>query len=215
MHENHEPIWHAQIALIFAIILQFVLSERYTIGPKYLIAGLELLLVIGIGVTTPKVSSKSTVLRRTLSLGIIVLTSIANITSLILVCEALINGSAKIDGHHLLLSALAIYLTNIIIFAIWYWEIDSPGLTGMIDHGKRQPDFLFPQMNLSSRSKVTDAWRPSFVDYLYVSITNASAFSPTDTLPMTHRSKLLMSLQSLTSLITVVLVAARAINILN
>jgi len=96
---------------------------------------------------------------------------------------------------------MAIYLTNIIVFGLWYWELDNTRV--------EVADFLFPQM------ATKPSWRPTFFDYVYVSITNATAFSPTDTLPLTHRAKFLMTLQSVTSLAIVVLVTARAVNILS
>jgi uncharacterized membrane protein len=94
---------------------------------------------------------------------------------------------------------------------LWYWELDSPGLTGAKKHDAK-PKFDFPQME--SKLKEGESWEPTFFDYLYVSITNASAFSPTDTLPLTHMVKAIMSTQALISLLTVVLVTARAVNIL-
>jgi uncharacterized membrane protein len=130
------------------------------------------------------------------------LISLANAVSLGLAINVLFNGGA-VNGHELLISSLAIYLTNVIVFGIWYWELDNTR--------DDVPDFSFPQFNDPSKKQ----WRPTFFDYLYVSITNATAFSPTDTLPLTHRAKLLMTLQSVTALVTVVLVAARAVNILS
>lgn len=98
-----------------------------------------------------------------------------------------------------------------LLFSLWYWEIDrgGPGLRAAGRDG--WPDFLFPQMNDDGLSP---AWRPQFVDYLYVSLTNATAFSPTDTMPLSATVKLMMSLQSLISLVTLGLVIARAVNIL-
>jgi len=98
------------------------------------------------------------------------------------------------------------------VFALWYWELDRGGPDARRRPRHRQPDFLFPQM-------VTPAcagprWAPGFVDYLYVSFTNATAFSPTDTMPLTPWAKMLLLLQALASLLTVALVAARAVNIL-
>ncbi|MEI6237256.1 MAG: hypothetical protein WCP03_01485 [Candidatus Saccharibacteria bacterium] len=101
-------------------------------------------------------------------------------------------------------------MTNIILFALWYWELDSPGFTGLGNPNKT--NFLLPQAILTQ--EIFKNWRPSFFDYLYLSTTNATAFSPTDTMPLNHIAKGLMGLQSLVSLLTLALVAARAINIL-
>jgi uncharacterized membrane protein len=106
-----------------------------------------------------------------------------------------------------------IWLTNVLIFSLWYWQIDrgGPGRRAAAHDGP--PDFLFPQMN-DDRIQ-PPGWRPAFIDYLYTSLTNAIAFSPTDTMPLTAIVKSLMGLQSIVSLITIGLVVARAVNILH
>jgi hypothetical protein len=103
-------------------------------------------------------------------------------------------------------------VTNVLIFALWYWELDRGGpVLRALDRGKR-PDFLFPQM--ADDRWAPPGWMPGFVDYLYVSLTNATAFSPTDTMPLTAMAKMLMGVQAVASLVTVGLVVARAVNIL-
>jgi hypothetical protein len=206
-----EPIWHAQIAILCAVILQLAASPSLSFGPRHSVAILEIFLVLSVGITRPKVHNRNATLHRLLSIGLIVLISVANIFSLILLSKALIDGT-RIDGHTLILSAMAIYLTNIIMFGLWYWELDSTGLSGFVELD-REDDFLFPQMSLKKYREA--GWDAKFIDYLYVSTTNATAFSPTDALPLTHRAKLLMTTQSLTSLLTIALVAARAVNILS
>ena len=106
----------------------------------------------------------------------------------------------------------AIWLTNVIVFALWYWEVDRGGPAARANARKTHPDFLFAQM--SSPELVDKDWEPTFVDYLFLSFTNATAFSPTDVLPLTRWAKLTMMLQSAVSLSTVALVIARAVNIL-
>jgi len=201
---------HAQVALLIAIALQVILDKSLVVGPKYLIAVLELFLIFGIGLTKPHKQTRVSGLRRNFSLTLIALISLANATSMALVAGDLINGSS-IAGKTLLASAGAIFLTNIIIFSLWYWELDSPGLTGLRKHDAA-PKFDFPQ--LESVLAENKGWEPAYSDYLYLSTTNASAFSPTDTLPLTHEVKFLMALQAAISLLAVVLVTARAVNIL-
>lgn len=201
---------HAQTALLIAILLQVVLNKSLVVGPKYAIAALELLLIFGIGLTKPHRQTRVSTLRRHFSLILIALISLANATSMALVAGDLINGS-DLAGKTLLASAGAIFLTNIIIFSLWYWELDSPGLTGLRRHDAA-PKFDFPQME--SQLAEHKGWEPAYSDYLYTSTTNASAFSPTDTMPLTHGVKALMALQALISLVAVVLVTARAVNIL-
>jgi uncharacterized membrane protein len=199
---------HAQLAILVAVALQLTIVSELRVGPKYFIALLELVLVIAVGITAPRRNSKSAAIHKTTSIVLITIISLANATQLVLITNALIHGS-DVPGKSILMGALAIFFTNIIMFGLWYWELDSPGLSGRYDENK-DPDFLFPQLE----SNQLGDWKPTFFDYLYVSITNSTAFSPTDTLPGTHRAKALMSVQSLISLITIVLVTARAVNIL-
>lgn len=194
--KTREPIWHVTVALLVAVALQFALKDNLVFGSKYAVASLEIALIVVLFL--PSLSAH---LKRVFAVLLIALVSLANLISLGLVINALFNQNLA-DGHALLISSVAIYLTNIIVFGIWYWELDNTR--------DDVPDFSFPQFTNGDKQ-----WRPTFFDYLYVSITNATAFSPTDTLPLTHRAKLLMTLQSIVSLATIVLVTARAVNILS
>jgi hypothetical protein len=129
---------------------------------------------------------------------------------LVLVSNSLLHGAVT-DGHLLIYSALIIYATNVIVFGLLYWELDGRSTRGAPD-GVR--DFLFPQQSTNEKETKQPDWQPTFFDYLYVSVTNATAFSPTDAMPLTYRAKLLMTVQAFTSLATIALVAARAVNIL-
>ena len=117
------------------------------------------------------------------------------------------------SGRSLIYAAGAIWVTNVMIFGLWFWELDRGGPYARCSNLRRNPDFLFPQM--TNPDTTTKKWVPTYMDYLYVSFTNALAFSPTDTMPLTPMAKFLMLIQSLVSVITVVLVAARAVNILH
>lgn len=192
-----EASWHIVLAIFIAIGLELILSDALTFGTKYTVAGLEIILLLLL-----VVFPLHAILKRLLAILLLALISVANIISLGLVISALFGGLI-IDGHPLLISSVAIYLTNIIVFGLWYFELDN---TQQV-----VPDFLFAQQ----ASHTSQSWKPTFFDYLYISVTNATAFSPTDTLPLTHRAKLLMAAQSVVSLVTVALVVARAVNILN
>ena len=207
---GRRELWHAQLVFLLAVILQFTIPHQLRVGDRYTIAIIELVLVGGIGITAPKRHISFKGFNRTIAILLIGFLSFANISSLVLVINGLLNGS-QVAGRQLVPAAFAIFITNIIVFSLWYWELDSPGLTGVKKHDAR-PKFDFPQ--LESKLKEAEGWEPTFFDYLYVSITNASAFSPTDTLPLTHAVKAIMSIQALISLLTVVLVTARAVNIL-
>ncbi len=194
-----EPVWHVLLAIGVVILLQLVLNDVLLFDSKYLVVGLEVLLVLILGSFSLTPS-----MRRIFAISLIALISVVNAVSLAIVIDLLVT-SSHIDGRQLLVSSLAIYITNIIVFGIWYWELDNTRVD--------VTDFQFPQAN--SAQSDAPVWRPTFFDYLYVSVTNATAFSPTDTLPLTHRAKFLMMLQSLASLVAVALVAARAVNILS
>lgn len=207
-----EPLWHIEIAVIFAIVLQLAVVQDLTIGPRYLLAIMEVMLLVALRLIAPVTHNLASKIRRFAGLLLTALVTFTNITSLALVSRHLIDGGHS-TGRQLILSAISIYLTNIIIFGLWYWQLDGGGHEGRGTH--RPPvDFLFPQMNTPTLVTEQPHWQPTFMDYLFVSITNGTAFSPTDAMPLTHRAKLLMAIQALVSLSTVALVAARAINIL-
>jgi uncharacterized membrane protein len=138
--------------------------------------------------------------------------TVSNIASAIRLVDGIIHSTVK-SPTNLLAFGGSIWLTNIVVFSLWYWEFDRGGPGARAEALIPYPDFLFPQM--TSTEYAPEHWRPSFFDYLYTSFTNASAFSPTDVLPLTRWAKFLMMMQSATSLITVGLVIARAVNILH
>lgn len=120
--------------------------------------------------------------------------------------------SAGIDGLQLLSSSIAVWVANVLMFSLLYWEIDRGGPEARVNKAENKPDWLFPQEG--AVGDVPADWRPTFVDYLFLGFNTSTAFSPTDTLPLTSRAKILMMLQSAISLATIVVVASRAINIL-
>ena len=137
----------------------------------------------------------------------------ANFASLYLLIRTLLYNGKSVEGTQLLYSSLAIWATNIIVFGLWYWEIDRGGPDDRLEADHGPPDFLYPQM--TAPGCTYEGWSPRFLDYLYVAFTNATAFSPTDTMPLTPMAKVLMMLQSSCSLATIAIVASRAVNILS
>ncbi len=137
--------------------------------------------------------------------------SAANIYSLVALSKFLLHHHPS-NGRELIISGILIWLTNFLIFSLWYWELDRGGPGRRAEGQDGAPDFLFPQM-CDDRIQPRN-WRPHFVDYLYVSLTNATAFSPTDTMPLTAVAKILMGVQSVVSLVTLGLIVARAVNVL-
>ena len=214
IHRRTEPIWHVQLAILVAIAVQISLDKSLVIGPHYSIALIEFILLLAVSFPSfskKEPSQRAVAIRHLLGICLLGLITMTNIASLILVTFYLLNGGVS-DGHQLIYSALAIYATNIIVFGLLYWELDTKSSEGVADGLPR--DFLFPQETTTSRITRQPGWQPTFVDYLYVSVTNATAFSPTDAMPLTYRAKALMTVQGFTALATVALVAARAVNLL-
>jgi hypothetical protein len=141
---------------------------------------------------------------------LVALASAANALLVFGVIASLVSGDEK-SGAQLLMKASTVWLTNIILFGLWFWLFDQGGPTLRFRREQKSPDFLFPQ--LDNPDVAAPGWRPHFIDYMYVSFTNSIAFSPTDTMPLSRWAKLLMLLESGLSALVVLLVAARAVNI--
>jgi len=200
----------AELVVVTAIALQLLLPKRVTAGPNWLLPALEgALLILLIFVAPQKLTSEHAG-RRRLALGTTAIVSIANAISLVLLSRDLLHHNVS-NGHELIIAGVLIWLTNVLIFGLWYWEIDRGGPGRRAAGHDDVPDFLYPQM---TDERMAPGWRPQFLDYLYVSLTNATAFSPTDTMPLTVTAKSLMGLQSIVSLVTLGLVVSRAVNIL-
>jgi uncharacterized membrane protein len=209
-HNDHHPHWHrthtgehrfpVAIVVLIVILLQTILPKELSLSFQREISILEALLLAVLLVVAPRRIHNHHIPLRILSLGLTGVMTLSNTASAVKLIQHLINGSAQ-NGNSLLLSGATIWLTNIVIFALWFWEFDRGGPGARAEALIRYPDFLFPQMQDEH--------------YLYISFTNASAFSPTDVLPLTRWAKMLMLVQSVTSLLTVGLVVARAVNILH
>jgi uncharacterized membrane protein len=206
-----EASWPAQATVLVAIGLQLLLPKRLTIGPTWMLPVLEAALLVGLALASPRRVEYEHFARRRVALAMIGFVSAANITSLYLLSHHLLHHRVT-GGPQLIISGSLIWLTNILIFGLWYWETDRGGPGKRAAGRDRPPDFLFPQM-CDDRIEPAN-WRPQFIDYLYVSLTNAAAFSPTDTMPLTPTAKSIMGLQSIVSLVTVGLIVSRAVNIL-
>ena len=144
-------------------------------------------------------------------LGFLVLGNIATLA--ILVVRLVTENTSDLTGGELLLTAFAIWSTDVLVFGLAFWELDAGGPVARMQAAGRSPtDFQFPQD--SNGDRPSGEWRPQVWDYLYVSLTNAIAFSPTDTMPLSLRAKSVMALESVTSAVIVILVTARAVNVL-
>ncbi len=201
------------MAILVAIALQLVLPDSLIqgLGSRGVIPGFEGALIVVLLITNPGRISREEKRLRVIGVSLIALTTVTNVVSLTELLHALLYGT-KAGGRPLVYASVPIWLTNVIVFGLWYWELDRGGPAARQTPDHRRPDFLFPQMSTPGSSP---GWTPNFFDYIYTSFTNATAFSPTDTMPLTAWAKMLMMLQSLASLVTVAVVVSRAVNILN
>ena len=216
-----EPRWPATLAVLIASGLYLTLPERLQLpfGPhvlwsveRWAMPILELALIVPLSIAAPRRRPNEPGWVRIAAVALIAVVNLANLVSLGLLVQSLLTKTWTHSGTTLLLSSGSIWLTNVLVFALWYWELDRGGPDDRSSPEHREPDFLFPQM--TNPGCAPETWSPGFIDYLYVAFTNATAFSPTDTMPLTPAAKMLMLVQSVISLLTLALVAARAVNIL-
>jgi hypothetical protein len=207
-----EPRWPALIAVFAVVCLHMALRSDLVLGPTWLLPGVVALLLV------PTVVSHQLGRHhfdRTLGFVITSLVTLALIASLVLLVAGL--PSHRQTAGQLLVSAVSLWVTNILVFALWYWRLDAGGPHGRDRRTKHEEGaFLFPQMTMTSEvRRITgqQMWSPNFVDYLFVAFNTSTAFSPTDTPALTPWAKVLMMVQSVISLGVLVLLAARAVNI--
>jgi hypothetical protein len=212
--EDGDPLWPAQLAIAIAIGLHLALSDKLVVGPKWLIPAVEGLLLLTLIVIAPmRVSHSGWRHQRGLLWSILGLVTLTYLVSLGLLVHYLVTGG-KVGGHALIGSGLVLWVTNVLLFSVLYWDLDRGGPLSRYEGTHPWPDFQFPQMENPQFTPMAEKWQPSFVDYLYMALTNATAFSPTDTMPITETAKLLMGVQGTAAIVTVGLVVARAVNIL-
>jgi len=223
----HESVLWPSAAIVTSAILYADLPSRFIAGSssaftilRWAVPGLTALLLAALLVTVPggKVvrslgwhTHELHLTRRWLALAMIAIVSVANAVSIVLLVHLLING-AHANAHLLLRAAVHMWVVNVLLFGLWYWQLDGGGPLSRPACLPHDRDFLFPQQ--TEPALLEGGWHPMFLDYLYVSFTNASAFSPTDTLPLSRWAKMLMLVQSAMSLSLAVMVVARAVNIL-
>ena len=196
-----------------AVALQYPLRGRLVLlHPFWLLPTLEGLLLVALITANPRRINRESRAIRLTSLTLAALLSLANAWSVARLVIGLVNGTEGNTAGPLLITGGTIWLTNVIVFALWYWEFDRGGPVARANADRMYPDFMFAQM--ASPQLAPPDWEPAFADYLYLSFTNAAAFSPTDVLPLSRWSKMAMTAQATVSIVTVALVVARAVNIL-
>jgi uncharacterized membrane protein len=208
-----EPTWPATLAITFTILIHLYLPDQFTFGPRWLLPVVLSAVIIPVSILSPRRTANESRYRQWIAVVVIGLVSLMNGINLVMLMRVIILNPKATSGTDLIVGSIGIWLTNVIVFGLWYWEIDRGGPDDRLRADHSPPDLLFPQM--ATPAAAPPGWCPRFIDYLYVAFTNATAFSPTDTMPLTARMKSLFLVQSLISLLTVTFVAARAVNILN
>src|SRR6476646_2176492 len=226
-HSEMLDRWLVRGAFAVVVTLQYNLINDFAYGTRWLAPVIEIILLVPLTALTLRAdvvarhahmsqhwdaATRYRQLNLVLGMALVVVISFANGRALLLLLGALLGGKPH-NGRTLLLDALNIWATNVIVFSLWYWALDRGGPSiGPSDH-EGPSEFIFPQMTLPPGSVGADA-KPGYIDYLFLSFNTSTAFSPTDTMPLTGRMKLLMMLEAYVSLLTLALVAARAVNIL-
>lgn len=170
------------LAVMAAMALQVAIPKSYTLVPRWPLLVLEGLLLLALLAINPLVMSRRTRFGRYATWTLLAAITADNTVSAVLLDISILTGAVRNDAAVLLGSGGAIFITNVIVFGIWYWELDRGGPFARHAGERPYPDFLFPQ--IANPEVIRPDWRPTFVDYLYVSVTSVMAFSPTDTMPL-------------------------------
>ena len=197
--------WPAALAFLALGVAYALVSDRLTVGPRWALLVLIVVAVAGVRILRWRGMIRATRLVVFGALGIVTLALTASAAFLV---EALIDHS--LDAVTLLISGVLLWASNILTFALWYWEVDGGGPAHRHATGCGSTDFAFPQRVLDEPALAQ--WMPDFVDYLFLAFNTNTAFSPTDTMVLDRRAKLMMMYQSVLALTTVVVLVARAIN---
>lgn len=205
-----EPRWPASLALVSCVGLYIILPSRLVVGPHWLLPVIVALPLAPLSARKHRHPDESSWIRH-VTIGLIALMTLANVVSMALLVHRLLSSNVS-QGRSLIYSAVAVWLTNVIVYGLWFWEVDRGGPHRRASGEKLLPDIQFPQME--NPSLAPEHWRPRFTDYLYTSFANGTSFAPADAMPLTLRAKALFTSESVVSLITIAVVAARAVNIL-
>jgi len=207
-----EARWPMAGAIVAAIVLTVLLPEDIRLGPQWVLPSIEVLLLVAVVAADPRSVTRRSRELRVLSIGLVSVLVIGALWSTLLLIDDLIHGGPETNSARDLLEAgTVVWVSNNIAFALLYWELDGGGAAQRAYRPPAHPDLAFPQQ-LNPRVG-PPGWQPRFVDYLYLSFTNATAFSPTDVMPLVPWAKIAMTVQSVISLAILGLVVARAVNV--
>jgi hypothetical protein len=166
--------------------------------------------IVAVGLTAA--NSRWLRVERVITLLFFVYGTFGTLIGLAKLVSLMLSQSVAISGQQMLASSIAVWVTNVLVFTLLYWQMDCGGPEARVNKAGTRPDWLFPQMEVPDAAPI--GWRSTFIDYLHLSYSTATAFSTTEVAPLTSRAKMLMMLESMISLATIVIVASRAINIL-
>ena len=208
-----ESRWPPTIVLGLAIAVPLLLPDRFSLAPKWIEPALLALLLVAHIIADPGRIDRQSSATRMIGVGLLAVLVVGATTQAVVLTVELVNGNKALNNPRALLSSGAlVWLETIIAFTFAYWEIDAGGPAARAHRTAKYPHLAFPEhMN---PALAPPGWRPLFLDYLYLGLTNATAFSPTDVMPLRHWAKMTMGVQALISLIILGLVVARAVNIL-
>ena len=207
--EKAEHRWPAIVAVVIAVVIYTLLPSNFIPVPRFILPVVTTLMAIPLIILNPHHFTRQTAWSRWLSISLAAVLVLFNQVEVIGILKELLSGSAH--GPTVLLNAAQVWATDIIAFGLAYWELDGRGpVSRRLPADPEARDFRFPQEDTGKPTP----WRPSFFDYLYFSLSNMMAFSPTDVMPLTTRAKALMGLQAVTGFALLALVIARAVNIL-
>jgi hypothetical protein len=209
---RRDPLWPEQLAVLAAILLSLTLPDELTVGPTWLLPVVEGVLLLGLVATTPRPGAPEPPRRRRLRIGLVSLMTAGNVASLFFLARFGVDVH-QVNGHALLAGGIVLWLTAVLLFALWFWEMDRGGPIERDVDPYTGVDFVFPQMQ--DQRWAPQDWVPRLPDFLYLSLVNAATFGPPEGhFPLTSLAKLMMSLQSLGALATDALIVARAVNLL-
>lgn len=201
------------LAVLAVLVLLMALPERVRVAPNWTLLVLAVAVLLPMaGVARTGADPRWLRVERAVTLLFCILMGATCIANLVFLVRAMLHESPASNGLVLLSSGTAVWFSNIVVFSVLYWQMDRGGPERRVVQAGIRPDWQFPQTLASG--DVPPGWQPSFIDYLALGFTTATAFSPADVLPLTRRAKALMMLESFISLVAIVIVGARAINIL-
>jgi uncharacterized membrane protein len=202
------------VCVLFAFLVAFAMPNRYLLGPPRLgaIAGATLLGLFGLS-AAGNVKGVPRSVHNAVTIAVVAIVGVLNILTMIDLIHLIVYEPKIVDAHRLLGSSVVVWVENVLTFALLYWLLDGGGPDARIASDTWRADFMFPTP--VREADVSPDGRPNFMDYAFLAFSTATAFSPTDTSPLTTRARVMMMIEAAVSLLTIAITAARAVNILS